>query len=287
MNDAGEMAALLESDPNREAHVLCWQALGRVIDDDPTFVYGDGDASGMTVSCMVLTGPFAGAEVAAMVSCPLGSGTKLSPLLAGTRLLLSFLDGTIGGLVVAMASVPGGKENPFPKAVAGVAVSEDGLAEAEIDAPAKGVGKRFYVRNAPFLIRLKGPGGELYIETDDAADSPSGENGSFIRMVRDPSTGKVAIKLCDASGASVTCVDGAVLCQSPNQENTIQVDNDGIHVTAKLFEVNADAVRLDGSIFLAYPPIPPTPAVGGAVVAQLGGPVAGVAGISTKVFIGP
>lgn len=291
MSDA-EIAELLATNPNDHADAVCWSALGRVVDDDPTFVYGDGDESGMTVTCQVLTGPFQGVEVAAMVASPLGSGVKMSPMLPGTRLLLNFLDGDLDGLIVATASVPGGKETPFPKAAAGMKLDEEGLAEAEIDAPAKGVGKRFYIRGAAFLIRLKGAqdgfAGEFYLEADDAADSESGENGTYIRVVRDPSTGKFAIKLRDATGASFTLVDGAGILASPNQENTIQVDDDGVHVNAKLFEVNAPTCRLDGSIFLAYPPgVPPNPSLGGAVVAQVGGAVAGVAGISTKVFIGP
>lgn len=285
MSDESELAELLAQDPNREAARTCWSALARVVDDDPTFVYGDGDESGMTVKCMILTGPFAGAEVPAMVSCPLGSGTELNPLRGGNRVLLQFMDGNLDGLIVATASVPGGAENPLPKAMAGIAVTEEGLKTNRLVKPGKRVNLRFYIEGAAFLVRLKGAqegfAGELYIEADDAKNSPDGKNGTFVRIVRDAS-GSFGIKARTAEGAYVNLLKDTVSASSPSAESQIIISDEAVDITAKVFRLNAGTAVMNGTFLVNMPPLlPPLP-----IRAAFVGPT-GVAGVpSTSFFIG-
>jgi hypothetical protein len=285
-----ELLEALQQDPSGGGAQPCSAALARVVDESPTHVFHDGDENGMNVRCMVLTGPFVGAEVVAMVSCPVGGGFESRPLRAGMRVLVQFLDGWVDGLVVVTASVPGGKENPLPKAMAGLAVDEGGLQAAQLVAPPKGVGVRYYVRGAGFVVRLKGTKpdfkGELYIEADDQANSPDGQNGTFIRLVVDQE-GNACIKLRDAYGAFVQVYKGKILMQPPNGESTFQLSDDGLDFNGKAFNVTADLIKLDGTVMLNVDPTtPPVLPNGSAAFAKAGGSLAGVAEVSKTVFIG-
>lgn len=271
-------------------------ARARVIDSDGITVHTSDDGQtvyGYSVECQVTSGKFVGCTAVAVVTCGIGEEIPRLPQPKQT-LLLAFLDGTPDGDVLVVGTVPGGLERPIPRAAAGIAVDDGaGLRSTQVNAPPKGVGIRNYVRGAPYVIRLKGTqdgfAGELYIETDDQADSPDGQNGSYIRIVKDPSTGKFAIKLRDASGASVTCIDGAVLLSSPSGANQIQISDDGIAVTCTSFSVqSSQTIFLNaGSIGLN---VPLAAAAGvmvpGGLFSAIHG-VSGVAGVpSVSVFIG-
>lgn len=302
MSDA-EIAELLSQDPNRESEARCWSALARVVDDDAMSVYGDGGTknpgSGMTVTCQILTGIFNGEEVAAMVSCPPGSGTEVSPFRAGERLLIHFLDGDLDGLIVVGATVPGGDENPMPTAAAGMDLAKadgSGMKAARVFAPPKGVGVRFYVRGAAFVVRLKGSqdgyAGELYIEADDAKNG-DGKNGTFVRLVKDPLSSSFGIKARTAEGAFVNLFQDTVTLASGDNENQLIVDDTGVSVFAKAFKVKADSVKLDGMILVNWAlPTPPATGQGGvlyispAPLSPVPGPLAAILGQSQSVFIG-
>lgn len=288
--DYNELAEALEQDPSDGGGRLCWSALARVVDESPVTVFSDGDASGINVTCMVVSGPFVGAEVTCMVGGPLGGGLESRPLTKGMRVLVHFLDGTTRGGAVAVASVQGGRENPLPKAAAGVDIAGGKLQDAIVTAPSKRVGIRNYLRGAAYVIRLKGtkPGykGELYIEADDQANSPDGENGTFIRIVVDDD-GCACIKLRDAFGAFVQVYKGKVLAQPPDGESTLQLSNDALDYNGKAFNVTADTIKMDGAIYLNLPPgVVPSAAAGCAIIAKAGGAIAGAADISKTVFIG-
>ncbi len=290
ISDAADFAEALEQDPYDGAHQECWSALGRVVDEDPTCVFSEGDANGMNVTCMVLTGPFVGAEVTAMVSCPLGGGFETRPIKAGMRVLLHFLEGRVDGMAVAVATVPGGREHPLPRAMAGVAVDEGALQDEQLIAPPKGANIRFYVRGGAFLVRLKGKTinvdpakafvGEFYVEGDDGDER--GFNNTFIRLAGNPDTGKLSIKLKTADGAEVALDDGTVSLTSPNGQSSVQVSDDDIRILGKTLYVGVDTFVVNGTTLFNVPPgmapIPP--------MAAIHGPT-GIAGVpSTSVFIG-
>ncbi len=250
-----------------------------------------GNVVGWTVECLIRQGPpgFESMHVVATLTCPVGEEIPNLPQV-GQTLLICSVQGDPNDWYV-MGALPGGVNRTIPRNAAGVDMSGNGLAKTQVNMPPKGVGIRYYIRGGAFVIKLKGVKenykGELYIEADDASDSPDGKTGTFIRIVRDQTSGKMAVKMRDATGAGVTCIDGAVLMQSPDNENTLQLDNDGFHFNGKLFEVNAPTARIDGSIFLNYPiGVPPTPATGAVLVAQAGGSVLGVAAIGKGVYVG-
>lgn len=290
MIEAREIAeAIAPRAPEGDAE--CWVALARVTDDDPTFVYNDDESSGMSVQVQILTGPFAGSTLPAMMSSPLGSGVTMRPIKPGLRVAVMFVDGTVNGLALVLCTVPGGKETPLPTAVAGVKVDEEGLAKNEIHAPGKGVGLRFYIQGAAFVVKLKGTqkefAGELYIEADDAKNSSDG-NGTFIRIVRDQASDSFAVKLRTAEGASITAFKKTVTISSPNGENNLWVDDTGGHFNGKLFDIQADTVQAFGTILLNYSPLlpPPVAGIGGVAFAKPGGSILGVADLSKSVYIG-
>lgn len=265
---------------------LCWSALARVVDDEPTFVFADGDANGMTVECMVLTGPFQGATVAAMVSSPLGVGFDVGPIRAGQRLLLHFLDGTLDGEIVAGAVVPGGAANKIPTAVAGVKVDEAGLDQMRVIAPPKGTGIRYYVRGSQFVVRLKGAQkdfvGEFFVEGDDGA----APNSTAIRMALDPTSGKLGVKIRDAAGAYVQIGQGAAVLSSANGENKIEVTDEGVSIMGTVVTIAGDQLTdiHGGAVLLNMPTgVPPVPGVSS--VAQ--GPGAPLNTFSATVHVGP
>jgi hypothetical protein len=276
MNEQQAQAAIAEAlafDPSDGAGQLCWSALGRVADDDPTYVFHDGDSNGATVTCQVLTGPFVGAEVAAMISTPLGAGFESRPLRSGQRVLLHFLDGRLDGHVVAAANVPGGKENPLPEAIAGVAVDEGALQNEHLIAPPKKVNIRYYIRGGAFLVRLKGNkegfAGEFYVEGDDG--DAKGFHNTFIRLVRDPGTGKLAIKLKLADGTAIELSNGVASMTSPNGKNSIQVSDKGTKIMGDSCMIDVGTIILNGMIMENMPPgVPPIPAL--SALHGVGGP---------------
>lgn len=277
-----EIAEGMEKDPFDGRDVRCWSALARVVDEDPTYVFDDGDSNGMSVTCMVLTGPFSGAEVQAMVSCPLGGGFESRPLKGGMRVLLHFLEGKADGHIVAVASVPGGRENKLPKAMAGLAVDEGGLQTSQLVAPPKGVDLRFYIRGAAFVVRLKGAQdgycGEFYLEGDDG--DAQGFNNTFFRLALNPTTKKLAIKAKLADGTEMALDDGVASLTSG--ENSLQVSKSDVRAMCKTFYVEAATIALNGNVLVNCPPgLPPLP-----VMAALRG-VAGPSGVpSIGFFIG-
>lgn len=257
--------SLEEGFENLVPRETCWSALARVVDDDPTFVFADGDANGMTVECMVLTGPFQGATVAAMVSSPLGVGFDVGPIRAGQRLLLHFLDGTPDGEIVAGAVVPGGAANKIPTSVAGVKVDEAGLDQMRVIAPPKGTGIRYYVRGSQFVVRLKGCqdgfAGEFFVEGDDGA----APNNTAFRIALDPQTKKLGIKMRDADGAFLQVAQGGVTMASADGENKIEVSNDGVSIMGTLITAVGDKVidLRGGMVKVNHPDaVPPSPATG-------------------------
>lgn len=277
-----ELAEALEKDRFEGGDIVCWSALARVADDDPTYVFDDGDANGMTVTCLVQTGPFTGCEVQAMVSCPLGGGFESRPLRGGMRVLLHFLDGKPDGDVVAVASVPGGKENKLPKAMAGLAVDEGGLQTSQLVAPPKGVDLRFYIRGAAFVVRLKGAQegycGEFYLEGDDG--DAQGLNNTFFRLAFNPTTKKLAIKAKLADGTEMALDDGVASLRSGG--NTIQVGKDDMKILGNTLYIDVGTLAMNGLVLVNCPPgATPQPAL-----AALRGPVGPVGLPSLGMFIG-
>jgi hypothetical protein len=271
--EAADWEEALEQDPHEGGRKPCWHALARVIDDDPTFVLQEGEKNGMSVTCMVQTGPFEGVEVAALVSCPLGGGFESRPLRGGMRVVLLFLDGTLNGGCVAVASVPGGAENALPKAMAGLGIDEGGLDNSQLVAPPKGVNLRFYIRGAAFVVRLKGAqegyAGEFYLEGDDG--DAQGLNNTFFRLVLNPNTKKLAIKARLSDGTEIALDDGVASMTSGT--TSIQVSKDDAKILAKTFYVEAGTIALNGLIFANVPPgAPPVPAM--AALRGVGGPLA-------------
>lgn len=257
--------------------------------DDGTMVIG------FTVGVLVLAGEFANSETTAIITAPLGSEVPNLPV-EGTTLLVAFTEGVVDKGCYVIGQIPGG-QRAIPVAAAGIAIDDDGLSNTQVRQPPKGVGVREYVRGAPFVIRLKGTRpdfkGEFFVEADDADQSPDGQAGTRMCIAMDPNTGRMGSKMRDAGGASVSCLyasegGSAAIMMSPNGENFISVDDEGVHIVAKLVTVTADTIKQDGVILMNYPPgVPPTAAAGGALVGQVGGEVVGVAHVSQTVFIGP
>lgn len=291
MNEASDLSEALERDPREDSQQLCWSALARVVDDEPTYVWQEGDSNGITVTCMVLTGPFEGVEVAAMVSCPLGSGLQVSPMAKGQRVLLHFLDGSVTGGVVAVASVPGGKENPIPPSIAGVPLDSKGMEEqgsaaknnatqprAVLFAPPKGIGHREYYRGAIKVIRLKGQQSDFFSGFVVSAD-----DGTTIQMSWNGLTSSYGVQIKDKAGAQLAIGDGIAALVSPDGKTRIEVSNGQILITSD------GRTQVFGSpITLNHGPADgiPTPATGGVLVAKAGGSVLGVGAIAGGVFVG-
>lgn len=282
MSDENEIAEILEDLHDRardEIADTCWCAFANIVDGGIQVIRdGVGKANAITITCQISTGPWAGAQVAALCGQPLGSGWDTRALKPGARVLLNFLDGKLSGTVVAVATVPGGAKDPVPESIAAVALTPEQLEREEVHAPPKGVGIRWYMRGAAFVVRLKGVAegfaGELYIEADDQAASPDGKTGSFIRIVRGPD-GAFAVKMRDAAGASFECYKGEASVRSPNGENVFRVTDTGGAFVGKRFDVTADLIKLDGMVLMNVPagaPIIPTMAALRGVSGPTGAP---------------
>lgn len=278
ISDAADFAEALEQDPYDGAHVECWSALARVVDDEPTYVFSEGDANGMTVTCLVLTGPFVGAEVTAMVSGPLGAGAETRPLRAGMRVLLQFLEGHVGGLVVATASVPGGRENPIPSVVAGIAIDEAGVDRGRLFSPPKGVGDREYYRGGIKVIRLKGLQDSFFSGFVVSAD-----DGTSLEVRWNGIDGEYAVEVKGKRGERLSVGSGFASLMSPDGQSVVQVSDDGVMIRGpRVSIVGETCAQVDGGmVLLGLGLLPPTPVNACAV---------GVAGpvniVSTKVFVG-
>lgn len=289
MSEENEIAEVLEDMHDRARDLVadtCWCAFANILEGGIQVIRdGLGKANGITITCRISTGPWAGSEVAALCGQPLGSGWDVRALKPGARVLLNFLDGRLDGTVVAVATVPGGAKDPVPESIAAVALTPEQLEREEVHAPPKGVGVRYYMRGAAFVVRLKGTqegfAGELYIEADDQAASPDGQNGSFIRIVRGPD-GQFAVKFRDAAGASFEAYKGEASIRSPNGENVLRVSDTGGAFVGKRFDVTADLIKLDGMTLVNVPVgVTPTPAM-----AALRGPSGPTATPSVGMVIG-
>lgn len=267
----------------------------------------DGSIAGFTVQCLIIDGPtgYVGQNVTVKLTAPLGEELPPYPVKNQT-LVIALVNPESGGENwLALSCLPGGEARPIPKAAAGLNVAENGLDNVRLVQPPKGVGVRHYVRGAAYVIRLKGTqedfAGEFYLEADDQKNSPDGNNGSFIRMVRVPDDmatasgqpelkGKYCIKIGDAAGAFVQILNGVVKLSSPDGNNFIEVSNDGLVFKGKAVSALADnQVSIDGNIVaLGYGPlgIPPVPTVDNAIRGVMA-PAAGTLpqNISLKVFI--
>lgn len=251
-----------------------------------------GNVVGWTVECLIRQGPpgFPEMHVIATLSCPVGEEIPNLPQLGQTLLICSVQGDPNDWYVIG--ALPGGINRKIPRNAAGVDMSGNGLAKTQVNMPPKGVGIRYYVRGAAFVIKLKGVQdnykGELFIEADDAADSPDGKTGTFIRIVRDLTTGKMAVKMRDATGASVTCVDGAVLMKSPDQKNSIQLSDEGISILGAAVTIQGEKmVKIDGSFVpINVPDAALTVPATLATMTALRGPTGVAATPATSVFIG-
>ena len=288
--DGAELAELLEQDRSEGGDERVWQALARVEDDEPTFVLQDGPANGVSVTCRVLSGPFEGQVVAAMMGCPLGA-LQLAPMRKGQRVLLAFLDGTLSGGAVAVASVPGGKENPVPSAIAGIPLTSEGLADQGsaaanradqprgcLYAPDKGVGDREYYRGAIKVIRLKGAQDDFFSGFVVAAD-----DGASIEMRWNSMDQDYVTEIKDKDGMRLAVGGGFATLSDADGTAMVQVSKGKVFIQADQVVVNGSTcVQIDGgAILIGMGLVPPTPINACAV---------GVAGpvnvCSTKVFIG-
>ncbi len=278
MSIPGDVEDHLRRDPTDGASEPVWSALARVVDDAPTYVLQDGDANGMSVTCRILSGKYAGVEVAAMVGSTLGGGFESRPIIKGMRVLLQFPEGTLTGLCVATNSVEGGRENPIPRSVAGVKVDADGLEKSRLYAPPKGKGDREYYRGGIKVFRLKGKQSDFFsglvIECDD---------GAYFRVQWNAIASAYAIKFADAKGASFTVDDGFAVMRSPDGETSIEVSNGQILMNSAVIQTNASkSVNIDGNcVCLNMNGLLPTPA--NAVAFSPAGPVNL---ISSRCFVG-
>jgi hypothetical protein len=286
-----ELAEAFEHDTNDGAKALCWKALARVVDESPTFVWQEGDSNGITVGCSILTGPFTGCEVRALVACPLGGGLEVRPLRKGQRILLDLLDGRVDGLIVASAGVPGGKEDPIPSVIAGVPLTsstlEDkgqtaaGTADAPrswLRAPPKGIGLRDYLRGGIAVTRLKGKQSDFFSGWVVSAD-----DGAVVQMSWNGLTESYGFQIKDKQGAQLSVNDGIAALISPDGKTRIEVSNDGVLISS-----TGKVQQFGSPITINHKPTDgiPNPASGGVVVAKAGGAIVGVASISTSVFVG-
>jgi hypothetical protein len=270
-----------------EEHV--WSAIARVDADDACYVHeeSEGQLTGISVECVIVDGPLVGARVNARIASPIG-GWQSTPVKRGDHLLLALTHGSLNGPIIAAGKLPGGLEQPLPKAVAGVATSAETMGKEEIHAPGKGVNVRWYVQGAAFLIRLKGAidgfAGEFYLEADDQKTSPDGKNGTFFRLVRDAADGVFGLKLRSALGAFLQVKGQAVVIQSPNGLYRIEVNDDGVWLVGDGTAISlTKLIAIDGPTLINMPKgLPPTP-----VNAAIYG-VSGVAGVpSLTTYIGP
>lgn len=288
---AASMAEALEQDPSDGGNTRCWKALARVIDEAPTYVWQEGDSNGITVACTILTGPFTGAEVTALVSGPLGGGLEVRPLRKGQRILLDLLDGRVDGLIVATAGVPGGKEDPIPSVIAGVPLTSTGLEEqgsaaansadqprGRLYAPPKGVGDREYYRGAIKVIRLKGKQDSFF-----SGFVVSGDDGASIEMRWNSLEQSYLTEIKDAQGARLSVGGGFASLFSPDGKTSVQVSNDGVYIGGKKVTVYGETcAQIDGGVVLLGMGVtPPTPV--NACAVGLVGP-ANV--ISARVYVG-
>jgi hypothetical protein len=294
MSDESDLDDILNHREARDdsASAPLLPAFGRVA-KDPLYVLNEGEANGITLECMVTSGPATGTTVQALAMGPLGAGFRSQPIIEGMRVLLCFMDGRVDGCVVAIGSVPGGYENPIPKAIAGVKVSENGLQQTEVHAPPKGVGVREYIRGGQYVIRLKGDGkatnpdgtpfvAEFFVEGDDG---PPGSNTS-IAMAWDPNGASLGVKIRHSSGAFAQVAQGAVTLQSANGENRIEVTDDGVTIMGTVVTLAADKLCdiHGGNVLLNMPPL--TPPVPGVTSVALG-PGSPLNLFSTTVHCGP
>lgn len=286
---AGALSEALETDPTEGQR--CWKALARVDDEEATYVWQEGDSNGITVSARLLTGPFVGAQVTALVAAPLGGGLTVSPFRKGQRILIDLLDGRPDGLCIATASVPGGKEDPIPTSIAGVPLDSKGMEEqgsaaknnatqprAVLFAPPKGIGHREYYRGAIKVIRLKGQQSDFF-----GGFVVSADDGTTIQVSWNGLTNSYGVQIKDAKGAQLSIGDGAAALVSPDGGSRIEVSN------GRVFISSDGQTQVFGSpITLNHGPADgvPTPATGGAVVAKAGGSIVGAAAIAQGVFIG-
>lgn len=288
---AGALGEALESDPTEGQR--CWKALARVEDDEPTYVWQEGDSNGITVSARLLTGPFVGAAVVALVAAPLGGGLTVSPFRKGQRILIDLLDGRPDGLCVATASVPGGKEDPIPTSIAGVPLDSKGMEEqgsaaennktqprAVLFAPPKGIGHREYYRGAIKVIRLKGLQDDFFSGFVVSAD-----DGSSIEMRWNSLEKGYLIEIKDASGVRVSVGGGFASLSDKEGTAMVQVSKGKVYVQAEQFIVNASTcAQIDGGlVLLGMGLVPPVPGGVNACAVGVAGPVNA---ISTKVYVG-
>lgn len=291
--DVGALAEALEQDPDDGSRERCWKALARVVDDAPTYVWQEGDSNGMTVRAMLLTGPFVGAEVVAMVACPLGGALEVSPFRKGQRILVDMLDGRPDGICVATASVPGGKEDPIPSAIAGVPLDSEGLENqadptqnnasrprAILFAPPKGIGHREYYRGAIKVIRLKGKQDDFFSGFVVSAD-----DGASIEMRWNSLEQSYLVEMKDATGVRLSVGGGIVSMSDADGTAFVQVSKGKVFIQADEVTINGNTcARVDGGfVLLGMGVVPPVPTGPNACAIGVAGPVNV---ISSKVYVG-
>lgn len=235
----------------------------------------DGKVVGWTVECLIRQGPpgFPEMHVIATLSCPVGEEIPNLPQLGQTLLICSVQGDPNDWYVIG--ALPGGINRKIPRNAAGVDMSGNGLAKTQVNMPPKGVGIRYYVRGAAFVIKLKGVSkdykGELFIEADDAAESIDG-NPTFIRMIRMPDSmadaepdvaGKMAIKIRTAQGAAFEMVNDKVVQRSGDGKNSLEVGNGGIKINGLLLQMSAQqTISMDGVIIENWLPADGVPPAG-------------------------
>jgi hypothetical protein len=252
------------------APVRCYSALGVVTSE--LHVLQDGDATGVAVDVRIITGPFTGEEVAAMILCP-ATGETYGTIPIGARVKIDLLDGDLSGYAVVAGRLPGGKDSPIPAAVAGVPVTQEGLGSQVVEVFDKGTGKRFYIRGSQLVFRLKGAqegfAGEFYIECDDGP----APNNTALRVAFDPTTGKMGIRMRDAAGASVQVCGGAVSIKSPNGKNGLEVSDEATTIFGEIVNTLADNVcNVKGGLVMINMPLgaPPVPVTTGVAIGTTG-----------------
>jgi len=249
----------------------------------------DGKVVGWTVECLIRQGPpgFPEMHVIATLTCPVGEEIPNLPQLGQTLLICSVQGDPNDWYVIG--ALPGGINRKIPRNAAGVDMSGNGLAKTQVNMPPKGVGVRYYIRGGAFVIKLKGVSkdykGELFIEADDAEGSGS---GTRFRIARHPSTGKMAASVACNKGASFMVSDGIASITSPNQENVLQVSNEGGSFVGNVFAIQAStllkldapivAINVDKAAFSTLGPASPFSVIKG---------LTGIDGTkSTSVFVG-
>lgn len=291
--ETAALAEALEQDPHEDSRERCYKALARVVDDEPTYVWQEGDSNGMTVRALLLTGPFVGAEVVAMLACPLGGALEVSPFRKGQRILIDLLDGRPDGLCVATASVPGGREDPIPQAIAGVPLDSDGLENqadptqnnasrprAILFAPPKGIGHREYYRGAIKVVRLKGKQDDFFSGFVVSAD-----DGASIEMRWNSVDQSYLMEMKDATGVRLSVGGGIASLSDKEGTAFVQVSKGKVFIQADEVTINGNTcARVDGGlVLLGMALVPPVPAGPNACAIGVAGP-ANV--VSSKVYVG-